>query len=539
MAIPATHRPILVNDDGWIISEAQPPLTARDLKEKMVDTYGGTPVGALLWCLGNREVYDFETRVGEMFGAGYDSLEGLAAGEEYTLFDDRGQSNRAANIRSLIDERGGPLTAMVELCREAGLDIFPSMRMNSHYHIDPNTPRAGRFRRENPDALIGKPDETIPQGSLDWGVRTGADYTHPEVRRHMAGVICELFERFDVDGVELDFMRHPTFFPLKYGYANRHLMTDLVRHVKRRMADVGKNRGRRLDLAVRVPPTLYDANRLGLDVAAWMAEGLVDMVIVGGGFIPFETPVREFVEAAEGTGCLVYGSIERLRPALDDELIRAIAARHYDHGASGIYLFNYFTKPPEWKRRMFAELADPAALARLDKRYQMENTRFRWDYRRDVSDRDLHDYAFQNAVPVSQLPVALAQTLTQAGPTLRFEIADDVAAASAEGALKGCVLSLKLTGLSGEDEMGVWLNGEQLGSDVGRTTYGDWSRVEWSGFPTRLANAGYSGATVEFDLTGPPLRKGENELEVRLLRGAVQKSTHVVLVDVELAISYA
>ena len=44
---------------------------------------------------------------------------------------------------------------------------------------------------------------------------------------------------------------------------------------------------------------------------------------------------------------------------------------------------------------MFAELADPAALARLDKRYQMENTRFRWDYRRDLSDRDLHDYAFQ------------------------------------------------------------------------------------------------------------------------------------------------
>ena len=28
----------------------------------------------------------------------------------------------------------------------------------------------------------------------------------------MAAVICELFERFDVAGVELDFMRHPTYF---------------------------------------------------------------------------------------------------------------------------------------------------------------------------------------------------------------------------------------------------------------------------------------------------------------------------------------
>ena len=59
----------------------------------------------------------------------------------------------------------------------------------------------------------------------------------------MAGVICEMFERFDIDGVELDFMRHPTFFNLKSGYANRHLMTDLVRHVKRRMADVSRETG--------------------------------------------------------------------------------------------------------------------------------------------------------------------------------------------------------------------------------------------------------------------------------------------------------
>ena len=87
--------------------------------------------------------------------------------------------------------------------------------------------------------------------------------------------------------------------------------------------------------------------------------------------------------------------------------------------------------------------------------------------------------------------------------------------------------------------MDVWLNGEQLGSDIGKLTFGDWGRVEWSGFPARLTHASYSGATIEFDLTGPPLRKGKNELEVRLLRGAVQKSTHIVLMDVEVAISYA
>lgn len=531
-------RPLLVNDDGWIIGEAQPPLTAKDIKERMVDTYRDTPLGALMWCIGNREVYDFETRVGEVFGEGYETLEGQTPGDAYTLFDEANQGTRAANIRSLIKERGGPLTAMVELCREDGLDIFPSVRMNSHYDIDPATPRGGRFRRENPNVLIGRVGETFPEGSLEWGVRTGVDYSHLAVRRHMVEVICELFERFDVDGVELDFMRHPTFFPLSEGYANRHLMTDLVRHVRGRMDDVGASRSRHIDLAVRVPPTLSDGARLGLDVTKWIAEGLVDIVVAGAGFIPFDAPVDEFVHVAEGTGCLIYGPIEHLRPAVDDEVIRAIAARHWDAGASGIYLFNYYSKSAEWKRRVFSELADPDILYRLDKRYHMDNTRFRWDYSRDSSPRDLHDYAFQNAVPIVQLPVTLAETFTPMGPKLRFDIADDVGAAEAEGVLVQCELSLKLTGYSGEDEMEVWLNGEQLSSVSGTETFGDWSRLEWTGFPTGLAQKSYSGATVEFDLKGPPLIKGQNELEVRLLRSAVQKSEPTVLVDVEVTIRY-
>ena len=60
MTNAAKTRRILINDDGWIMSEAEPPLTVNDLKKRMVDTYQGSPVGALLWCVGNREVYSYE-----------------------------------------------------------------------------------------------------------------------------------------------------------------------------------------------------------------------------------------------------------------------------------------------------------------------------------------------------------------------------------------------------------------------------------------------------------------------------------------------
>ncbi len=513
------QRRILCNDDGWIMGEPSAPLTVRDLKEKMVDTYEGSPVDALFWCVGNREVYHYETQIGEIFGTGHESFESEA---------DR---RAAENMRRLMKTDKGPLTALTNLCHEAGIDIFPSLRMNSHYEIDPSSPSGGRFRREHPDLLIGRPGEEMPEGTLERGIRGGVDYSHPEVRAHMAAVITELFESFDVDGVELDFMRHPAFFRIEEAYGNRYLMTDLLRCVRRRMQEIGEARGRRQDLAVRVPPTLADSARIGLDVAEWMAEGLVDIVVVGGGFIPFEARVEEFVETARDTDCQVYGCIESLRPAIDDGIVRAIASRFWSAGVSGIYLFNYFGKPAEWKRRVLGEIANPAAMRRLDKRYQMDVTD-------RLAPRDQHDYAFRYAVPAVQLPVTLAETMSGCGPKLRLGIADDLESAQAEGALRRCALRLRFEGLTAEDEFEIRINGELLSSGSCSASYGAWSRLEWTQFPSRLAEVPHTGGTLEFDVSCPPLRQGQNEVEVRLIRRTVQQSSPLVLRDLEVGVTY-
>ena len=519
MAESKKPRPILINDDGWILGEAKPPLTVRDLKDRIVDTYRGSPIGALFWSVGNSAVCMHETEVGEVFGEGYENL------------DDPSDRRRAANIRHLIEECGGPLTAMVDLCHQARIDIFPSVRMNSHYQIDPAAPSFGRIRREHPGLLIGRPGEEIPERTLEWGIRTGLDYAHPEVREHVSSVIEELFERFDVDGVELDFMRHPAFFRTEEAYANRYLMTDLLRRVRRRMEEISVSKDRRLELAVRVPPTLADSARIGVDVAQWMAEGLVDIVVAGGGFIPFETPIEEFLAAAQGGGCRVYGCIESARPAVDDGVIRAIAGHFWNAGASGIYLFNFFGKSPEWKQRLLGEIGDSAALRRLDKRFHMDhNTR--------LTIVNQHDYPFRYAIPAVQLPVTLPDTLSGRGPALRLRVADDVESASAEGALARCVLRLGFESFRAEDEIEVWLNGEVLSSGSRRASYGPWSRLEWTGYPTRWAEVEHSGGSLELDVGCPPLRQGDNELEVRLVGPAFKQSDTLVLADVEVVVEY-
>ena len=162
---------IFVNDDGEIINQKEHLLKLSDLKNKMIDTYQDTPLTTLLWSVGGHEVYDYETEIGERIGDGYEN-------------PDESTKLRAANLQSLIDECGGPVTGLSKLCHEAGIKFFPSLRMNEHYEIDVNSQTYGRFRRERPDLLIGRPGEKLEKGTLEHGIRTGMDFAFPEVRNH-------------------------------------------------------------------------------------------------------------------------------------------------------------------------------------------------------------------------------------------------------------------------------------------------------------------------------------------------------------------
>ncbi|MDP6509087.1 MAG: AAA family ATPase, partial [Chloroflexota bacterium] len=135
------------------------------------------------------------------------------------------------------------------------------------------------------------------------------------------------------------------------------LLVEFARHPVMQLlgADADSGLGGRL-------VTLADSLRTGLDVTTWMTEGLADIVVVGGGFIPYETPVHEFVEAARGTDCRIYGCIEATR-YIDERHLRGLASRWYGDGADGIYLYNFYTMAPDWNHRLFGELADPAVMA--------------------------------------------------------------------------------------------------------------------------------------------------------------------------------
>lgn len=506
--------PLIFTDDAWIMSE-KPPVTPETIRQKMIRPLEGMPA-ALWWSVGDHEVYHHETQIGEIMGDGYD----LSELEEHSR-------RKAQNVRSLMETAEGPVTVIASLCREAGIEFIPRVRMNSHYayfmppYAKSHTPEYGKFRQEHPDLLIGRPDEDIPKGTIDWDIRTGKDYAYPAVREYMYSIITELFERFDVDGVEMDFNRHPAMFRREEAYQNRYLMTDLVSRVRTRLNEVGAERGRSLKLAVRVPPTLADSARIGLDVPRWIADGLVDVVAAGVGWIPFEMPIAEFVEAARGTNTRVYGCLEALRPLIDDNALNAAAYRYWRAGVDGIYLYNYFTMSPQWIRRTLPQLANPNALARADKRYEADHA--------DRIGYGGHGGAFRNAVPEAQLPITLAQTASNRGPVVHIEIADDLDRAATEETLGRCTLGITIARTVPDDEFDVLLNGTVLPWGTGRAV----STETGPTWPTFARTIG-----LQYDIESPPLRQGLNEVEIRRTTTAPNPQEPPTLTNVEITITY-
>ena len=499
-----------------------PPLTPDDMRDKMIAPYAGSPVDVFLWSIGGHEVYDYETEVGERFGDGYEDL-------------DPGQRRKYENLRQMIKVHGGPVTVIAQLCHEAGMAFFPSVRMNEHYDMEESAPNYGRLRRDHPELCIGRPGESIPHGSLEWGIRTGLNYALPEVRAHMTQIIFELIERFDIDGIELDFMRHPAFFRVAEAYQYRYLMTDFVYGVRTKLDEVSQKRGKHLDLAVRVPPTLSDAKRIGLDAEVWMKNGMVDMLIAGGGFIPFEMPIREWVATAEGTGCKIYGCFEGLRPLLNEKSLKALALRYWAAGVDGIYFFNYYSMANEWKRDVLGQLADPTALSRLSKSYELDHSN------RHQPTSQL-GYSFLNAIPAAQLPVQFEQTFYERAVPLRLDIADDVESAVADGALNRCVLSLGFEGLTAEDTFEIQLNQGQIPWNTRAASSDNMTRVEyeqgWNQYPSRTQDVKVPGNIIEFDIGSSLLKQGINELEIRQVSSQSTRREPLILKDVTISIYY-
>ncbi|MCX6993810.1 MAG: hypothetical protein NT011_11810 [Kiritimatiellaeota bacterium] len=274
-------------------------------------------------------------------------------------------------VPDFLEQGTDPLQVMIEWCRGHGREIFWTMRMNDCHDTShrPDKPHFffSKFKREHPQYLLGTPDH--PPYCGNW---TAVDYGEPEVRDRLVSYLREVCRNYDVDGIEMDFFRHLVFFRKvseggEAGDAERGMMTDMVRKVRRMTEEEGLRRGRPILVSARTPDSVEFCRAIGLDLERWMQEGLLDIWVAGGDFRL--NPWPESVALGHRYGLVVWCDLDPVvhsavgrwnRNAI--ESLRARALEAWSTGADGLYFFNFFNpKDPMWW-----ELGDPRALAKAD-----------------------------------------------------------------------------------------------------------------------------------------------------------------------------
>jgi len=165
--------------------------------------------------------------------------------------------------------------------------------------------------------------------------------------------VRELLERYDPDGLELDWMRFG--YHLTPGRAREEsgILSDFVREVRSLTTHWSKKRGHPILLGVRAPAHPDAASGLGMDAIIWAKEGLVDLIVPCPFWTSsdFDIPVELWHQRLENSAkhvVIAPGLEHNARPwpggaavANDLAAARGFAASAYHRGAHSLYLFNW------------------------------------------------------------------------------------------------------------------------------------------------------------------------------------------------------
>jgi hypothetical protein len=254
---------------------------------------------------------------------------------------------------------GDVVKVFIDRCRLRGQSPFISFRLNDAHHKEFVDPKPGA----KPGSSIGMsvtrfyaehPEYRLVPGSLR-GADLVQNWAAPEVRAVKFALIRELCERYDFDGLELDFLRTYSFFRLEETppAERRAIMTAFVKDIRALLDRTSRNGARRW-LCARVPCHLPAHDILGLDLKALVGAGL-DMVNASSHY--FTTQQHDLAAIRERThGAALYFELchtiwksEKVTAGYDvfpfrratREQLHTAAHLACSRGADGISLFNF------------------------------------------------------------------------------------------------------------------------------------------------------------------------------------------------------
>ena len=299
----------------------------------------GTAVTDFFWCpIVGGNVFIYPTNVGERMGDNIRDWE-----QVHPYYRQQGQA-MADNLTQLVARGEDPIDMLAQRARELGVRFWLTCRMNEiHEDDDRFSVLRSLFKAAHPELLHGKNyhPEAVYAPKKGWSYAW--DYSQEGVRRHFLALFNEWL-KYDVDGIELDFVRSPCLFPPGKEKQGMPLLTGFVAKLRTSVEAAARRRQRAVKLAVRVPPSLQLCREAGIDIKAWMERSLVDQVTpMDRGYFHPEPRLQEFLQLGKQHQVTILGGIEPKVTGYrqSNRQTFALASTFLHQGVDGLYLFNY------------------------------------------------------------------------------------------------------------------------------------------------------------------------------------------------------
>jgi len=415
----------------------------------------------------------------------------------------------------MMDAGVMPVDVYIDECHKQGMEFIAGFRMNDrHGH---NADWFEQLTKEKPDWILKgyKPSSKRTTDPRSYELGCALDYSVEGVRDWIFSIMEDAANRFDIDGMELNYTRLPACFPLGEAEAHHATMTDFVRRVCAMLEGVGEKKGRKLLLGVRVLQHLEGCLNMGFDIPTWMKDRLIDYIAPGDiGFTDVNAQFEAFVKLARASDCYVYPQIQAMLGYYHRDRVqspdhcRAAVQNFFGAGADGFSTQNVFEVEAY---RTLKELRDPDRVAVGNRHYVFyplwgPNGSGQVGYHRDF--------------PYHTEEIVLDREKCGVRKAFRFRLCEHLPVTSSvngKEVISGALMTCR-PGIVPGDEIAIDINGETIpAKDI-------W--FEW-------AEGGGQPPLCSFALASPPAVFGDNHLGMTLKKGSPDKKENIVLHDVE------
>lgn len=261
----------------------------------------------------------------------------------YDQFDVFGWGYTFNEYYDLYTKENTDIYAMAyEKIREAGIRPWLSFRMNDRHEETANTSylrSAFHYEAKENGYMLG-------EDYKDYEYSICLDYSEERVRQVMLGYLREMILRYDVFGVQLDFIREIFCFDYLSDTDYAQYMTQFIRDVHAAVEEAETKFGHDIKLMVRFGRSIEHNKIFGFDAEAWIKEGLVDALVPSPRWDCTDSaiPVDEWKALAGGNAAIFAGMETRLTntTSVTGDYAKGYAAGFFAKGADGVYFDNFY-----------------------------------------------------------------------------------------------------------------------------------------------------------------------------------------------------